>query len=231
MNHAVPEHPVFRPGTVDREIWQEAVEGNCYKLPYLFAPGDNVLNVGAHTGSVAWRCAMSGAKVVAVEPSRENFHLLVHNLRPVWDRVLPVSAAVWRSDKAPCVVPFQPNWTPANTGGGCTMNDAGTAVAHQCLALPLDDLLRLEQRWRMVVIDCEGAEFVILGTSKELARCACICGEYHERDGTLPFATGPVPCRMADLAAHLSAQGFAVEVEAKGAEGRVGLFWARGAGA
>lgn len=223
MKHELPQHPVFRPGTVDRDVWVEAVEGNAYRCPDIFEHGDWVLNVGAHTGSVAWRCAMGGARVVAVEPSRENYPLLLHNLRPVWDKVLPVHAAAWRSDQPACTLRFEPNWAPANTGGGGVMGDGG-GQGHDVLALPLDDLLRLRPAWRLMVIDCEGAEFACLGSAKELGRVRQIAGEYHERGEVRPHADGVMPHEMAALAAHLEKQGFGVEVAAKG-QG-MGLFFA-----
>jgi len=219
--HATPEHPVFRPGTVDRAIWHEAIELNTYRIPEVFAYGDWVLNVGAHTGSVAWRCAAAGARVVCVEPSRENYHLLCHNLRPVWDRVLPVNAAAWRSDQPAGVIRFEPNWVPANTGGGGVLGDGG-GQGYDVLALPLDDLLRLRKVWRLLVTDCEGSEFPALYTSRELGRVREIAGEYHERHEARAHADVGRPFRMPDLAAFLEGLGFAVQAEPTG-EG-MGLF-------
>ncbi len=223
MKHEIPAHATFRPGTVDEDIWREAVEHNVYRLPAIFDHGDWVLDLGAHTGAVSWRCANSGARVVAVEASRENYHLLTHNLRPVWDRVMIAHVAVWRSDKGVSVVPFQPNWVPANTGGGCTMGDTGT-TGYEVLAVPLDDLLRLCQRWRLLKLDIEGAEFTCLFTSKELHRVTEITAEYHRRADCLPFADTGKPCEIAELKESLEKEKFAVEVHEK-APG-VGLFFA-----
>lgn len=227
MNHELPAHARFRPGTTDRDIWEEALVGNVYRLPYLFAPGDAVLDVGAHTGAVAWRCAASGAWVVAVEPCRDNYRYLLTNLEPVQKLALPLNAACWRSDRPACLLDYQRNWTLMNTGGGCVMGDAGTPVAHQCLGLPLDDLLRLRESWRLLKIDCEGAEFAILGSSKELHRVREIAGEYHRRETALPFAAVPgLPCEIDALIAHLAGQGFAaVDVVEKGPG--MGYFFAR----
>lgn len=224
MKHAVPEHVALRKGTVDADVWAETIELNVYRLPDVFEPGDHVLDLGAHTGSFSWRCAVSGARVVCVEPSRENYPLLTHNLRPVWDRVLCVHAAAWRSDRMPSVLSLEPGWIPANTGGGCVMGDTLTR-GHDVLGLPLDDLLRTQERWRLVKIDVEGAEFPILYTSRELARVDRIAGEYHHRRAALPFAdVDGRPLTIEALKAHLQTQGFDVEVEPK-AEG-MGYFFA-----
>lgn len=221
MKHQLPEHPVYRAGTVDRAIWAEAVEANPYGLPDLFQHGDHVLNLGAHTGSVAWRCAVGGAHVVCIEPSRENYHLLCHNLRPVWDRVLPIHAAAWRSDIGATTLRFEPNWQPCNTGGGGVMGDKGGA-GYDVLALPLDDVLRWREEWRLLVTDCEGAEFACLYTSRELGRVRQIVGEYHERHESRPHADVGKPCRMDALCEHLAGLGFTVDVEPKGTG--MGLF-------
>lgn len=224
MRHEIPEHIVCRPGTVDRDIWREAVEMNTYRLPAdVFSPGDNVLNIGAHTGSVAWRCAISGANVVCVEPSRENYHLLMHNLRPVWDRVMPIHAAAWRSDQPATTVQYEPNWAPINTGGGGVMGDKGGA-GYEVLAIPLADLIQLRKKWRLMVIDCEGAEFPALLTTFGLDRIESIAGEYHERGKVRTHADVGQPFTMETLAKHLASQGFRVEVDAKGVG--MGLFWA-----
>lgn len=226
MKHELPQHPVYRPGTVDFDIWHEAVELNFYKLPDLFEPGDWVLNIGAHTGSIAWRCCQGGARVVAVEPSRENYHLLMHNLRPCWDRLLPIHAAAWRNDQPATTLRFEPNWTPMNTGGGGVMGDKG-GEGHDVLALPLDTILQLQKTWRMMVIDCEGSEFACLLTSRELTRVREIAGEYHERHDPRPHADVGQPCTMERLKVVLEESGFAVEVEPAPKNPHMGLFWAR----
>lgn len=215
MRHQVPDHPHFRPGTVDREIWVEAVELNTYRLPPLFDHGDNVLDCGAHTGSVAWRCAVSGASVVAVEPSSDNFRLLLHNLDAVKDRVLCVNAGVWRSDRPACVLPFARNWQVANTGGGCTMSD-GEPRRHDALGIPLDTLLQLRERWRLVKLDCEGAEMPAILTSRELGRVQAVTLEYHERTTIPAHADCGLPFTAGALADCLRRQGFEVEEERKG---------------
>jgi FkbM family methyltransferase len=225
MNHALPLHAIFRPGTVDRDIWYESVVANGYGLPVFFAPGDWVLDVGAHTGSVSWRCCNSGARVVAVEPGRENYTLLLANLDPFKDRVIPVNVAAWRSDQPATLLRFDPNWMPANTGGGCVLGDAG-GVGHEVLAIPLDDLLKLRPQWRLLKLDCECSEFPILYTSACLGRVWEIAGEYHERpSNVIDYAECGKPFTMMALAEHLHGQGFTVTVAAK-APG-MGLFWAK----
>lgn len=211
MKHEIPAHATLRPGTVDRDIWCESIEGNVYRLPEMFAPGDWVLDLGAHTGSVAWRCAVSGARVVAVECARDNYSILLDNLKPVADRVVPINAAVWRGDRPCVIIPYEQNWLPANTGGGCTMGDAGTA-GHDVVGIPLDYLLAMQSHWRLLKVDIEGAEFPVLYTSRELHRVEAIAGEYHERDRATEWAAVGQPYRMIALSSFLRLQGYTVEV-------------------
>lgn len=209
--HAIPEHPHFRPGTTDFDIWHEAVVGNVYRLPEEFRPGDRVLCVGAHTGAVVWRCAHSGARVLAVEPGLDNFQLLAHNTKPVWDRVTLLCAAAWGGWD---LLPYQRNWMPLNHGGGCTMGDAGTPEVHQTVGVPLDALLTLRPSWRLLQLDCEGAEFNALYGAYELARVNEVAAEYHERPGHADASGRRFV--MDDLRAYLEGLGFAVEVDSKG---------------
>lgn len=225
MKHTVPAHATFRPGTVDEDVWRDVIEGNVYRLPVWFDPGDAVLDLGGHTGSFAWRAANSGASVVSVEAGRENYHLLTHNLRPLWHAVNTVHAAAWRSDVPPCELSFQPNWVPANTGGGCVMGDAATAPSHAVVAVPLDDLLRLRASWRLLKLDIEGAEFACLYTSKELMRVKAVTGEYHERARSKEFADAG-PCLMSNLETYLADNGFAVEVVPEPSNPKMGMFFA-----
>lgn len=226
MKRELPAHPVLRPDTTDRAIWEEAIVLNPYRLPDLFQYGDKVLDVGAHTGSVSWRCATGGAHVVAVEPSRANFHLLIHNLSPVADRIIPVHAAAWRSDQPACVLRFDLNWQICNWGGGCVLGDGGS-VGHDVLAIPLDELLRLHPQWRLLKLDCEASEFPCLYTARELSRVQNIVGEYHERGTDVrPFADVGKPYTMLALKAHLEAQGFAVEIK-PAQNPKMGYFFAR----
>lgn len=207
----IPDHARFRPNTVDRDVWREVVEADCYRLPPHFAPGDWVLDLGAHTGAFSWRCANAGARVVAVECCRENFAALCENVRPVESMVTALCAAAWRSDEPVGTIDYQRNWMPANTGGGCTMLDAGTG-GYPCVSVPLAALLALRQSWRMLKLDVEGAEFPILYTCLQaLSGVREIVGEYHERDTLVPRCDTGRPARMADLAVALAGVGFSVE--------------------
>jgi hypothetical protein len=71
-----------------------------------------------------------------------------------------------------------------NTGNGSVVWGGGEPVAK----LAFDDIVdavtnRGESRVRLLKLDCEGAEWPILLTSRRLDRIDEICGEFHEIGG------------------------------------------------
>ena len=91
----------FRSGTLDRMIFNGVVSFNEYELPARFAPGDIVIDVGAHIGSFAYAVALRGGEhVYSIEPDRDNCTCAAENLRPYIDKghVRLMRSAVWRSD-------------------------------------------------------------------------------------------------------------------------------------
>ncbi len=87
------------------------------------------------------------------------------------------------------------------------------------------------RRITLLKIDCEGAEFPILMTSRRLDRIDRIVGEYHELRAELPQHVRIPGCRQFTvdaLAAHLADAGFAVTLEpqATATFGELGLFFA-----
>ena len=61
----------FRNGTLDQAIFNGVVVHNEYRLPERFAPGDIVIDVGAHIGSFAEAVVSRGCRnVTCIEPDR-----------------------------------------------------------------------------------------------------------------------------------------------------------------
>src|ERR1043165_8462415 len=92
----------FRDGTLDQAIFNAVARFNEYRLPDSFAPGDVVIDVGAHIGSFAQAVLSRGCRnVTCVEPDRANFEIAAAHLRPHADsgHVRLVRAAAWRSDR------------------------------------------------------------------------------------------------------------------------------------
>jgi FkbM family methyltransferase len=180
-------------------IFNGVVVLNEYRLPSRFSPGDIVLDVGAHIGSFAYAVVSRGcAQVWSIEPDRLNCALAAEHLKPYVDNGLVrlVEGAVWRSDPnddALCFDgyhPFPRSYAGMegilNTGNGSVVWGVGDPVAK----LAFDDLVdsvthQGAHRVRLLKLDCEGAEWPILLTSRRLHLIDEIVGEFHEIGG--PF--------------------------------------------
>jgi len=170
-----------------------------YRLPERFEPDDVVVDVGAHIGSFAYAVVLRGGKHVwSIEPDRTNCVSAAEHLRPYVDRgfVRLMHAAVWRSDPNDDELRFDgyhafPQSYPGmegivNTGNGSVVWGLGEPVAK----IAFDDVVDLatsrgERRVRLLKLDCEGAEWPILLTSRRLHLIDEIVGEFHELGG--PF--------------------------------------------
>ena len=189
----------FRPGTLDRMIFDGVVALDEYRLPERFEPDDVVVDVGAHIGSFAYAVVLRGGEHVwSIEPDRANWALAAEHLRPYVDRgyVRLMHAAVWRSDPNDDELRFDgyhafPQSYPGmegivNTGNGSVVWGLGEQVAK----IAFDDVVDLatnggERRVRLLKLDCEGAEWPIVLTSRRLHLIDEIVGEFHELGG--PF--------------------------------------------
>jgi FkbM family methyltransferase len=92
----------FRDGTLDKTIFNIVVLFNEYRLPPRFAPGDIVIDVGAHIGSFAHAVLSRGCEnVTCIEADPTNFEIAAENLRPAIEsgHVQVVRGAAWRSDR------------------------------------------------------------------------------------------------------------------------------------
>jgi FkbM family methyltransferase len=187
----------FRPGTLDRAIFNGVVVFNEYRLPLRFAPGDIVIDVGAHIGSFAQAVLSRGCeKVYCIEADRSNVELAAVNLKPYigLGYVRLVGGAAWRSDPNTDELyfdgyhPFPKSYTGMegilNTGNGSVIWPGGEPVTK----IAFDEIVDLmtnrgEKRIRLLKLDCEGAEWPILLTSQRLELIDEICGEFHEIGG------------------------------------------------
>ena len=224
-----------RPDTYDARIFEDVAVNNEYNLPEQFEDSDIVIDIGAHIGSFSFAVLVRGAgKVYAYESHPINFAITFQNLARFGDRVVCSNLAVWRSDEPDQTLfndllngPYQPN-----TGGISVLwNNEGLAVQ----TVALDEILieaseGLSKPIRLLKLDCEGAEYPILFTSKHLTIAQEICGEYHEINPEI------VPDRALvgntrdqfngnGLKSFLEAQGYAVEIIPKGEAD--GMFHAR----
>lgn len=187
----------FRNDTMDRAIFNGVVAYNEYELPAHFAPDDIIIDVGAHTGSFAHAAVSRGCEnVCSTEPDHENCAIAAANLREYIERgiVRLVRGAVWRSDPNDDELYFDgyhpfPKSYPGmegiiNTGNGSVIWGEGAPVPKLAFDDIVDSLTNSgEKRVRLLKLDCEGAEWPILLTSRRLHLVDEICGEFHEIGG------------------------------------------------
>jgi FkbM family methyltransferase len=194
-----------------------------------FDPRDIVVDIGAHIGVFSYLCYIQGSRALyCYEPGKRNFHLLERNLGFL-PGVHLFSAAVWRSDtegSPDLILSVDPDLE--NTGMNSVLasghvvefwnqhllpSSGGDRVA----SVPLDAILERFDRVTLLKLDCEGSEFPILLTSRQLHKVERIIGEVHELDAEVMELLDPhsrVPgyttYRVEDLVAKLEPLGFHV---------------------
>ena len=187
----------FRPGTLDKVIFNGVVVFNEYQLPPRFAPGDIIIDVGAHIGSFAEAVSARGCEnVYCIEADRANVGIAEVNLRPYIEQgfVRLVNGAAWRSDPNTDELyfdgyhPFPASYAGMegiiNTGSGSVIWPSGEPVTKIAFDEIVDHVTNHgEKRVRLLKLDCEGAEWPILLTSQRLELIDEICGEFHEIGG------------------------------------------------
>lgn len=176
----------FRPNTNDADVFNSVALHNEYGLPERLAPEDCVLDIGAHIGSFSYACLSRGSHhVSAWEADPENAARARQNLEVFGRRVKLHHAAVLRSDEPPTprkVAGYPTQTSGVNTGGGVFSTAITTPDEPSVSGVALDQILRNQPRWAWVKMDCEGSEWPLLFTSKELHRIDHLCGEYHLLD-------------------------------------------------
>lgn len=182
----------FRPKTYDRTVFYSIVESNEYQLPDSFKDDDIIIDIGVHIGAFSFACLQRNAgQVIGFEPEQENFDLARDHLAVFRDRCRLIRKAVWRSDVSVPELSFGGYLVAVdeiNTGGGSVLDDHWEKIGIPAnnpgngaivSVIGLDEILREFPRVRMLKLDCEGSEWPILLTSRELGRVDAICGEFH----------------------------------------------------
>lgn len=227
----------FREGTNDHEIFFSVNDANDYQLPNAFRPDDIVIDIGMHIGSFCYAALMRGAgHVYGFEPDPENYRCAVGNLASFGGRVHSACQAVWRSDRADDALRLTRSTDASNRAGGGVLHpdrslgETVSAIAFDTLLLQVTNGGR--GRVACLKIDCEGAEFPILLTSRQLHLVDSICGEFHEFGEAIPdHARVPGYSRFtqAELMRALNEQGFAVHAR-RHEDSQLGFFFATNSG-
>src|SRR5262245_37112358 len=206
-----------RPRTLDTAVLKDVLVRRVYERPgFTIAPGDTVLDIGAHVGFFAASAARigPGVRVLAFEPHPENFSLLTANLsRNGLSNVLAIRTGVAAASGVRSLN------LPANPAGhSLHFVEAGQSSLSVKTA-SLDDIVRQHalSEVDLLKLDCEGAEHDILehAMPDPLSRVRRIAMEVHTVDAE---RTPESMCRLLEHA------GFAVSLGPKG--GATRLMWA-----
>jgi FkbM family methyltransferase len=196
------------PSPRDAAVFKEVFIGKAYADGFPFYRAATVVDIGAHHGFFtlfAARNLAADARIVSVEPARDNLRVLRANvaLNGLGSMIHVVEAAVAGEDGEAFLfadAPENRSILPAGRAAGEAAN--GERVA----TLSLESLFRREGLARVdfLKMDCEGAEYDALRAAPDavLAAIRCISLEFH--DLKRPEATGW------ELAAHLRSKGFTI---------------------
>lgn len=223
----------FRKGTFDAGIFKSVYHSNEYGVGG-FAGSDAIVDVGAHIGSFSKFVADTGAGLVlAFEPEKENFELMVENLLPevVSGKVLAFMKGVMSAGSEK--VEFRHSGYSdergmKNTGGGNIFSKTGQLVD----ILPIGEVIKIAKRFsgrvRLIKLDCEGAEWPILFDEEaDWDSVVEIVGEYHEW-ANAPFEiAGRRNLTAADLIERMRILGFEDLIERRVEGTNIGLFRGR----
>jgi len=161
-----------------------AVEENLFYNIYFngeeLSSADTVIDLGAHIGTFAIYAIMNakrGAKIVAVEPCRRNFAILLKNIAMFKStiknkglRVYAINKAVWhRSGRVKLGLSV---WSETHY---ISEESSGEEVE----AVTLDELLDLAEGVTLVKMDIEGAETKVLKEARKLDKVSAISLEAH----------------------------------------------------
>lgn len=144
------------------------------------APGDHVVDIGAHVGmfSICLAKRHPEVAITAFEPDPVNFRHLQANLaRNGVSSVHAVQQAVTGDGRA------FPMWAPGHNSGGAggyyrETDGFRRSVVDSCTLSGILDGYGIG-RCKLLKIDCEGAEHEILRDEAALRRIEWIAGEFH----------------------------------------------------
>lgn len=157
---------VMRPWIEAHGNWEP---GESAALAALVAPGDSVVEIGAHVGYLTLllaRAAGPDGSVLAIEAHPENHALLQENVRTAGlANVRAVHAAAWRSPGE-----IEVTISPDNTGDHRVYAHDGVAERVSVPAVLVDDLLA-GAGVDVVKVDAQGVDHVALeGMQRTIAR-------------------------------------------------------------
>jgi FkbM family methyltransferase len=171
---------LVRTGTHDIDIFEQIFLMRDCAAPSTIHPG-LIIDGGAHIGcSAIWfALAFPNARIIAVEPDKNNYNLLKRNVS-AFKNITCVHGAIWGvSGPVAIANPDQDPW------GFTVQSDTDTPQASAIMGITIGDLLASsgENRIGLLKLDIEGAERQVFASRYEswLSATDAIMIELHDR--------------------------------------------------
>ncbi len=177
----------LRGGTSDSSVYLQVVLDDIYRDFRASLPPssvDVVVDAGAHVGcaSVMFHRSFPSARIIAIEPNRENFQLLSKNVGHR-KNITCLNAALWSSDGHLSIT----NDSKCSTWG-FTTSPIGESTGTHNQVVQARSLSSLMSEYRvekidLLKLDIEGAERQVFGEGVEewLPKVRSVVVEVHER--------------------------------------------------
>lgn len=159
--------------------------------------GDIVFDIGAQKGVFTVYACSKGAKVYSYEPLPRNFYFLTENVKLNQYKAALSQLAV--ADKSG----EQDFYMSKGSGSHSLFFKTNNSIRVKTTTLDAEIKKHSLKVIDILKLDCEGAEFSILYSAKNLRKIRKIAMEYHESEKN----------KITDLAAYLKKQGFLVEIK------------------
>lgn len=170
--------------TSDVSVYSDIIVRGEYKLDLPGFEPKIIVDAGANCGmaSVVYANAYPEARIIAIEPDRSNFEMLVKNVR-AYPNVTPIHAALWHEDGevslSGCDDAYEKWGIHAVQGSGVRALTVETLMReHQIQAI---DLFK---------VDIEGGEKELFRNAPWMSKVKLLCIELHDR--LIPGCREPV---------------------------------------
>ena len=175
-----------RPATSDIATYEQIFLKGDYDSPHLPPEAQTILDLGANIGLSAlfFGARYPRARIVAVEPDKDNYSLLIKNVEPLGSRVACIKGAVWPTDGTVTFEMVDAQGANLDYWGGRVEKSDGvspTSVRSFNIGT-LCDMFSIE-RIDILKVDIEGAELEVFSEGYEtwLSRVNTVVVETHER--------------------------------------------------